>query len=501
MTVSLDSYIIVQDMLPATVTMTMASMNTQERRRWLALAVVCIGQLMIVLDTTIVNVALPDIGRDLGFAQANLTWVVNAYLITFGSFLLLAGRIGDLVGRKKIFLGGLALFTAASLACGLAQDQFALIAGRFAQGVGGAAASSVIIAIIVTEFPGPAERAKAMSLYTLVAVGGGSIGLVAGGVITQAIAWHWIFFINLPIGLLAMALGWRLIDENRGIGVRGGVDVLGSVLVTSALMLGVYAIVEVPGHGWLSAHTLGFGGGAIAVLAAFAVLQTRLQNPILPPRILRTPGLASSSLLRGLVVTGMFGCFFVGSLFLEQVQGYGEVATGASFLPQTLTVAALSMGITARLIGRFGARSLLGPGMAAAAAGLVLLATSDQHTAFFPQLFFAFALVGLGAGTTFLPLLTIAMEKVPSKDAGLASGIVNVSMQISAAFGLAVLGTVAASHTASLKADGHSNVTALVSGYQLAFWIAAGLVGVAVVLSYVLLPRRDRTGAAAVEAS
>jgi EmrB/QacA subfamily drug resistance transporter len=467
----------------------MALTTTPERRRWLALAVVCMGQLMIVLDTTIVNVALPDIGRDLGFGQANLTWVVNAYLITFGSFLLLAGRLGDLFGRKKMFISGLALFTAASLLCGVAGDQFVLIAGRFLQGVGGAAASSVIIAIIVTEFPEPAERAKAMSLYTLVAVGGGSIGLVAGGLITQAIAWHWIFFINLPIGLAAMVLGWRLIEENTGAGLRGGVDWLGSALVTGALMLGVYAIVEVPGSGWASAHTLGFGGAAVAVLAAFAALQQRLDNPILPPHILRTPGLASSSVLRGAGAAGMFGCFFVGSLFLERVQGFGEVATGASFLPQTITVAVLSMGITARLIGRFGARRLLAPGMAATAAGLALLAISDQTTVFFPQLFFAFALVGLGAGTTFMPLLTIAMENVPARDAGMASGIVNVSMQVSAALGLAVLGTISADRTGALREAGHSGIESLVSGYQLAFWIAAGFVAAAAVLSTVLLPR------------
>ncbi len=451
-----------------------ASASTADRRRWLALVAVCIGQLMIVLDTTIVNVALPAIQTDLGFSQANLAWVIDGYLITFGSLLLLAGRLGDLIGRKRVFLGGLALFTFASLLCGAAQSEGMLIAARFLQGVGGAGASSVIIAIIVTEFPEPRERARAMSVYTLAAVGGGSIGLLLGGILTEAVSWHWIFFVNLPVGLATMFAGSILIAENEGIGLHRGVDWLGSVLVTGAMMLGVYAILTAAQHGWGSVHTLGFGAASLAILALFAWLERRIAEPMLPASVLKTPGLVSGSFVRGLMVVAMFGSFFVGSLFLERVLGYGAVATGASFLPQTISVAILSMGITAALIRRFGAPALLVPGLLTATAGLSLLALAGEGTAFFPQLFIAFALIGIGVGSAFMPLMTIAMADVPARDAGLASGILNVSMQVAGALGVALLGTLAANRTSSLLADGHSQTSALLSGYHLAFWLAAG---------------------------
>jgi EmrB/QacA subfamily drug resistance transporter len=466
-----------------------------DRRRWLALVAVCVGQLMIVLDTTIVNVALPSIRSDLGFSQADLAWVIDGYLITFGSLLLLAGRLGDLIGRKRVFLGGLALFTFASLLCGIADSQGMLIASRFLQGVGGAGASSVIVAIIVTEFPTPSERARAMSVFTLAAVGGGSIGLLLGGVLTEAVDWHWIFFVNLPVGLLTMVAGARLITENEGLGLSKDVDWLGSVLVTGAMMLGVYAILTAAQHGWGSAHTLGFGGVSLAVFAVFALLERRIAQPILPASVLRTPGLISGSLVRALLVVGMFGSFFVGSLFLERVLGYSAVATGSSFLPQTISVAILSMGITAWLVRRFGAHALLVPGMAIATAGLVLLALSGAHTVFFPQLFFAFMLLGVGLGISFMPLMTIAMNDVPARDAGLASGILNVSMQVAAAFGVAVLGTLAANRTSSLLADGHAQTAALMSGYRLAFWVAAGCAALATLISRFVLPTEEVTHA------
>jgi EmrB/QacA subfamily drug resistance transporter len=463
-----------------------------DRRRWIALIAVCIGQLMIVLDTTIVNVALPAIQTDLHFSQANLAWVIDGYLITFGSLLLLAGRLGDLIGRKKVFLGGLALFTFASLLCGFAQSEAMLIGGRFLQGVGGAGASAVIIAIIVTEFPEPAERARAMSIYTLAAVGGGSIGLITGGILTQLVSWHWIFFVNIPIGVATILVGARLIVENEGIGLSRGVDWLGSVLVTSAMMLGVYAILTAAEHGWGSPHTLGFGALSVVILGLFAAVERRIENPMLPAAVLRTPGLVGGSIVRGLMVVGMFGCFFVGSLFLERVLGYGAVATGASFLPQTITVAILSMGITAALIKRFGARTLLVPGLLTTTSGLVLLALAGPGTAYFPELFFAFTLIGLGLGVAFMPLMTIAMADVPARDAGLASGILNVSMQVAGALGVAVLGTLATNRTASLVADGHSQMSALVSGYHLAFWIAAACALAAAGLSRLVLPSEAR---------
>ncbi|MDX6556649.1 MAG: hypothetical protein QOD86_2844 [Miltoncostaeaceae bacterium] len=467
------------------------------RRRWIALGIVCLGQLMMVLDATIVNVALPAIQKDLAFSQASLTWVVNAYLIAFGSFLLLAGRLGDLIGRKRVFLGGLALFTVASVACGLATDQAVLITARFVQGMGGAVATSVILAIIVTEFAEARERAKAISFYTFVAVAGGSIGLLAGGVLTQAISWHWIFFINVPVGIAALLLGSAFIKENEGIGLRQGVDWLGSVLVTAATMIGVYAIVTSTDFGWLSSHTLGFGAVAIALLAIFFAWEARIENPILPLRVLRLRGLMGSSAVRAFLVTGMFTSFFLGALYLEHVLGYGAVDTGLAFLPMTLIVGALSLGITARLVARFGAKAVLLVGLSLTTVGLLLLARAGVGASYFPDLVFAFTLTGLGAGMAFLPLLTIAMADVPPRDAGLASGIVNVSVQISAALGLAVLGTVATDHTRSLTAQGHSVAGALTGGYHLAFLIAAACVAVGALIAMVVLPSPSRAPAAA----
>jgi EmrB/QacA subfamily drug resistance transporter len=451
----------------------MVASAPSDRRRWIALVVVCLGQLMIVLDTTIVNVALPAIQRDLHFSQANLTWVVNAYLITFGSFLLLAGRLGDLVGRKRVFLAGLALFTLASALCGLADSQGLLIAARFLQGLGGAVASSVILAIVVTEFPKPAEQAKAMSVFVFTAVGGGSIGLLAGGALTQSLDWHWIFFVNLPIGIGAFLLGAWLIDESAALGLREGVDVTGSILVTVAMMLGVYAIVTSSEHGLGSAHTLGFLGAAVALLAAFGALQARLANPIMPLRILRLRSLAGASAVRGLLVTGMFAAFFLGALYLERVRGDSAMAIGLAFLPQTLVVGALSTGITAWLMGRFGAMRTLIPGLGLMAVGLLLLTQAGVHTGYFPTVFLAFLLMGLGAGTSFMPLLRISMVDVPMADAGLASGIVNVSMQISAALGLAALGTIATDRTKALASAGHDAASALTGGFHLALGIGA----------------------------
>src|ERR687887_1435093 len=376
----------------------MASRSNPDRVRWIALAVVCLGQLMMVLDATIVNVALPSIQADLQFSPANLTWVIDGYMIAFGSFLLLAGRLGDLLGRKRIFLSGLVLFVAASAVCGLAQGQLMLIAARFVQGLGGAVASSVILAIIVTEFPKPSERAIAMSVYTFIISSGGSIGLLAGGALTESINWHWIFFINLPIGLVALVLGYLLIPESPRAGIDRGIDWLGSLLVTGATMVGVYAIVKAEQYGWGSAHTLGFGALAAALLAAFAVLESRLRNPIFPPRILRVPGLMSTSLVRGFLVTGMFSTFLLGALYLERVRGFGAFETGLAFLPMTLVLGGMSLGPSARLMQRFGPTRLLLAGMSTIAVALALLSRVDAGTAYVPGVLVPFVLLGFGAG-------------------------------------------------------------------------------------------------------
>jgi EmrB/QacA subfamily drug resistance transporter len=446
---------------------------------------------MIVLDTTIVNVALPAIQRQLHFSQGSLTWVVNAFLITFGSLLLLAGRLGDLAGRKRVFLAGVAIFTLASAMCGFAPTQQTLIAARFLQGVGAATQASVILAIIITEFPEAAARARAMSAYVFVSVAGGSLGLLAGGLLTQTLSWHWVFFVNLPIGVATIGLGQALIPADRGAGLGHGVDWLGSLLVTASLMSAIYAIVEATGHGWLSSRVLGLGGLAAVLMTAFLVLESRIENPIMPLRILRLRGLVNASLVRGFLVTGMYSTFFLGTLYLEHVRHYSALQTGAAFLPWTITVAILSQGITARLVARFGPLRVLVSGMAWAVAGLLLFGSVGAQTPFFPTIFFACFAIGLGIGSAFMPLLTLATDEVPAADAGLASGITNVSQQISGALGLAVLSTIATNQTNGLVAAHRTLTSSLLGGYHLAFLIGAASIATGGMLALVLL-RPDR---------
>jgi EmrB/QacA subfamily drug resistance transporter len=465
----------------------LTSTAVPERRRWVSLMVVCLAQLMIVLDVTIVNVALPSVQHDLHFSQGNLTWVINAFLVSFGSLLLLAGRLGDLAGRKRVFLAGVSIFTVASLLCGLAPSQGFLIAARFLQGVGAAAQASVILAIIITEFPEPAERARAMGAYVFVSVAGGSLGLLVGGLLTQALSWHWVFFVNLPVGAATLALGRLLIPADEGQGLRHGVDWLGSLLVTGSLMSAIYAIVEATVHGWISGQVLGFGGLSIVLMAAFVALESRIENPIMPLRILSVRGLVNANLIRGFLVTGMYSTFFLGSLYLEHVRHYSAVQTGAAFLPWTITVAALSQGITARLVNRFGPLPVLMAGMTIAVGGLLLFGSVGAHTAFFPTIFFASFAIGLGIGSAFMPLLTIAMADVPAADAGLGSGITNISQQLSGALGLAVLSTLATNHTKTLQAAHHGVISSLIGGYHLAFIVGAATIATGVLLALALL--------------
>jgi EmrB/QacA subfamily drug resistance transporter len=447
-------------------------------RRWLTLVVVCFGQLMIMVDVTIVNVALPSIQRDLHFTPATLSWVVNAYLITYGSFLLLAGRAGDLIGRKKVFIAGIAVFTVASALSGLTTDEVMLIVARALQGLGAALTGGVIIALIVTDFPRPHERAQAMSLFTFVIAGGGSLGLLAGGLLTQMISWHWIFFINVPIGLATILLGWWLIEENQGAGLSRDIDFAGSILISAAMMVGVYAIVTASDQGWASVHTLGFGTVAVLLLIAFIGLEARIKNPILPLRILR---------VRSLIATGGFTAYFLGALYLQHVKGYDAIGTGLAFLPQTVALGVMSMGITSRLMRTFGPRAVAIPGMLVFAAGMVVLSTLDAHSNYFPGIFGGYLLFGIGAGMSFMPLLTIAMAQVPAAEAGLASGIANVTMQVTAAIGLAALSTIATNHGAVLVAQGQPLASALAGGYQLGFVLAAACIALALLVVLIVL--------------
>jgi EmrB/QacA subfamily drug resistance transporter len=457
--------------------------SATDRTRWLALVVLCVGMLMIVLDATIVNVALPSIQADLGFSQSSLAWVVNAYLIAFGGLLLLAGRLGDLIGRRRVFLIGLAVFTGASLLCAVAQSQEVLIGARFVQGVGGALTSAVILGMIVTMFPDPREQAKAIGVYSFVASAGGSIGLLAGGVLTEAINWHWIFFVNLPIGVATALLALRLVEGDAGLGFREGADVLGAVLVTVALMLGVYTILEAGDYGWGSLHTIGLGAAALVLLAAFIVRQARIPNPLMPLRLFRSRNVAGANVIQALFVGGMFGMFFLGALYLQRVLGYDALEVGLAFLPVTLVIGTLSLGFSDRLNMRFGPRATLIPSLVLIAAALLLLARTPVDGSYVTDLLPVMLLLGAGAGLAFPSLMTLAMSGATPSDSGLASGLVNTSLQVGGAIGLAVLATFATERTEGLLADGESTASALTSGYHLAYLIGAGLVAAAIVVA------------------
>jgi EmrB/QacA subfamily drug resistance transporter len=458
-----------------------------DHTRWIALYVLCAGMLMIVLDATVVNVALPTIQNDLGFSQSNLAWVVNAYLIAFGGLLLLAGRIGDLIGQRRIFLGGLAIFTGASLVCGLSDSQGVLIGARFVQGVGGALTSAVILGMIVTMFRQPREQAKAIGVYSFVASAGGSIGLIAGGVITQAISWHWIFFINVPIGIATAFLARRLVEGDEGIGLREGADVPGAVLITSSLMLGVYTILGINKHGWGSTQTLALSAVSAALLAAFIARQARIANPLMPLRLFRSRNVAGANVMQALLVAGMFGMFFLGALYLQRILGYDALQVGLAFLPATIVMGTLSLGFSERLIMRFGPRRTLIPGVVAIAVGLLLFARTPVGGTYVIDLMPPMLLIGFGVGSAFPSLMTLAMSGATQSDSGLASGLVNTSMQVGGAIGLAVLATLATERTNSLISGGASHDAALNSGYHLAYLIGAVLVAVALVIGLAVL--------------
>jgi EmrB/QacA subfamily drug resistance transporter len=394
-------------------------------------------------------------------------------------------------------MGGLVLFTGASLACGLADSQTVLVVARFIQGIGGALTSAVILGMIVTMFPEPGEQAKAIGVYSFVASAGGSIGLLAGGAITEAINWHWIFIVNLPIAVLTGTLALRYLSRDKGLGFAKGADLPGAGLIVAALMMGVYAIVEASDYGWGSAHTLGFGAGAVALLVGFIARESRAANPLVPLRIFRSRNLSGANAIQALMVAGMYGMFFLGALYLQKVLGFDSLEVGLGFIPVTAIIGTLSLGFSAKLNLRFGARATLIPGLAFVAAGLALFSQISVDGSYWTEVLPGMVLIGIGAGLSFPSVMTLAMGGVRPEEAGLASGLVNTTLQVGGALGLAVLATLSTSRTTNLVSGGDSTASALTSGYQLAFAVGAALVLGAVAIAVFVL----RSGSPAGEES
>jgi EmrB/QacA subfamily drug resistance transporter len=467
---------------------------TDTRTRWLALIVLCLGDLMIVLDGTIVNVALPSIGDDLGFSQESLAWVVNAYLLTFGGFLLLGGRLGDLLGHRRLFLAGITLFTLASLACGLASSQGQLVAARAIQGLGGAIVSAVALSLIMTLFVEPAERAKAMGVFGFVLSGGGTAGVLLGGVITDVLDWHWIFLVNLPVGTAVFALTLALLPGGRG-HATGRVDVGGAVTVTASLMLAVYAIVNGNETGWTSLRTLGLLAVAVALLVGFLVLESRVSSPLMPLGIFRNRNVSTANAVGVLMAAGMFAYFFMSALYLQEVLGYAPLEVGLAYLPSMVVWGGSSLLLSDRLVMRFGIRPPLIAGLALMAVGLLLLVRTPVDGNFLVDVLPATLAVGLGAGIGFNPILLAAMSGVAPTEAGLASGVVNTAFMMGGALGLAVLASLAASRTDRLEASGEGALAALNGGYHVAYVVGTVFVVASAVVAGLLL--RPEPGLAA----
>ncbi|MBC9904386.1 MULTISPECIES: MFS transporter [Achromobacter] len=461
------------------------------KQRWWALMVLCLGVLMIVLDTTIVNVALPSIREDLHFTETSLVWVVNAYMLTFGGFLLLGGRLGDLFGHRRMFLAGLVVFTVASLACGLAQGQTLLIAARAAQGLGGAVVSAVSLSLIMNLFTETGERARAMGVYGFVCAGGGSIGVLLGGLLTSALSWHWIFLVNLPIGVVVYALCLRLIPAAPPAAAGARLDVAGALSVTASLMLAVYAVVNGNEAGWTSTQSLTLLGAAAALMVLFLTIEARVESPLMPLGLFRLRNVATANIVGVLWAAAMFAWFFVSALYMQLVLGYSPMEVGLAFLPANLIMAAFSLGLSAKLVMRFGIRGPLAIGLFIAALGLALFARAPADGSFAVDVLPAMLLLGLGAGVAFNPMLLAAMSDVEPSQSGLASGVVNTAFMMGGALGLAVLASLAAARSAGLAAAGAAPTLALNGGYQLTFLAGALIAGLAAALSALLVRTRN----------
>jgi len=456
------------------------------RKRWLALYVLCLADLMIVLDSTIVNVALPSIRSDLGFSEASLAWVVNAYLLTFGGFLLLAGRLGDLFGQRRVFLFGIAEFTVASLLCGLSNSQTFLIVARAIQGLGGAVVSAIALSLIMILFTEPAERAKAMGMIGFVLSGGGAAGVLLGGTLTDLLSWHWIFLVNVPVGIAAVLLCRLLLPADPEIR-RGSIDVAGALTVTASLMLAVYAIVNGNQKGWTSGQTLGELGAAAALLAAFLWIETRAEAPLMPLGIWRARNIASANVTGALLAAAMFAWFFLSALYLQRVLGYSALEVGFAFLPGTLLWGASSLLLSDKLVIRFGIKAPLLAGLAFYLIALLLFARAPVDGNYFADVLPGMLVLGIGGGITFNPILLAAMSGVQPSEAGLASGVVNTSFMFGGALGLAILASAAASRTDSLTSSGHGALSALNGGYHVAFLIGAAFALLAAAVAAALI--------------
>jgi len=464
-----------------------------DRKRWLALLLVCAAQLMIVLDGTIVNVALPVIQSSLGFSEVSLSWVVNAYLLTFGGFLLLGGRAGDLFGRRRVFMIGLALFTLASLFCGLAGSQTMLVAARAVQGLGGAIIAPAALSIIITTFTEPADRARAMGIWGFVVSGGGTIGVLLGGVLVGTLGWPWIFLVNLPIGIVALALCRPLLDANRieRAEADGGFDLAGALLVTASLVAAVYAIIGANTLGWASAQTIILLAVAASLMGLFVAVEARTRVPLVPLGIFRARNLTVSNVAMVLAVAGIFGWFFFSALYLQRVLGYGSLQTGLAFLPAMLILGALSYSAAAKIVNRFGVKPMLLGGMGSLVVSLLLFARAPVGGSFLVDVLPGMLLLGFGASFAFLTVILASVSGVPECAAGLASGLVNTAQQLGGALGLAVLASIAASRTEGLGGAGSEPVAALNGGYHAAFLLSAIFIALAAVLAAALL-RLDR---------
>ncbi|MFD9325696.1 MFS transporter [Streptomyces sp. NPDC060065] len=465
--------------------------------RWASLVVLCAGTLMTILDGNIVTVAMPAIQSDLGFSGSGLAWVVNAYLIPFGGLLLLVGRLGDLVGRKRMFVAGLAVFTAASVLCGVATSQGMLVAARALQGVGGAMTSAVVLGMLVALFPEPREQARAIAVFSAVGAAGGALGTFLGGALTQAIGWHWIFLINLPIGVVALVAALRILSADKGVGLGKGADYPGAALVTGALMLTVYAIVGA-GDRTLGT-TLTLAAVSLALFTGFTVRQAWAARPLLRLRLFRSRALTGANSVQILMIAGMYGFQFIGALYLQRVLGYSELLTGTAFLPAPIAIGVLMLSLSARTIARFGPYRVLLAGLVLITAGMALLSRAPADGAYLADVLPPLLLLAAGFAAAMPAVTGLAMSGAREEDAGLASGLFNTTQVVGGSLGLAVLTTLAASRTERLLGEGGGEglVAATADGYRLAFTVGMGITATALVLAAVLLrPARVPSSAA-----